>query len=186
MIWFTADTHFGHKNIIRYCNRPFGPLSIKEHDETLAANWNSVVRKNDVVYHLGDIAFLRGGSARAYRLADLVNSLNGKKYLILGNHDREKYIRKYRLDVEILGDYYNLTIQDPEIGKVLLVLCHYPFERWNKKHFGSTHLHGHCHGTLLSQGIARMDVGVDCHNYAPVSYDTIKVAFTKDLMASGM
>ncbi len=51
-IWFVSDTHFGHGNVLKYCNRPFS--STLEHDQQLIANWNSVVKENDTVYHLGD------------------------------------------------------------------------------------------------------------------------------------
>lgn len=183
MIYFCSDTHLGHFNICRYCDRPFD--TIEEHDETLVNNWNTVVDKKDTVYHLGDLAFLRGRN-KTKKLADLCNSLNGKKYLILGNHDREKQIVKAGIDFEILGHYYDLTIQDPEMGKTSVVLCHYPIERWNKKHFGSIHLHGHSHNTLKSEGVARMDVGVDAHEYFPISFEEIKIRFTQELMKAGM
>lgn len=183
MIWFCADTHFGHDNIRAYCDRPFA--SIEEHDAAIVNNWNTVVGKNDTVYHLGDLAFFRGRN-KTNKLVDLCNSLNGKKYLILGNHDRGSNLYKLGINFDILGSYYDLKIQDPEMGKVTIVLCHYPIERWNKKHFGSLHLHGHCHGTLESKGIARMDVGVDSHEYFPISFEEIKIRFTQELMKKGM
>lgn len=54
-VWFTADTHFGHRNILKHCDRPFG--SVKEMDEALIAMWNAVVGLNDDVWHLGDFAY---------------------------------------------------------------------------------------------------------------------------------
>lgn len=75
-----ADTHFNHENIIKYCNRPFS--SVKEMDEALIKNWNKVVSNKDTVFHLGDVAL----SSKDY-IASIVKRLNGRKILILGNHD---------------------------------------------------------------------------------------------------
>ena len=78
-IFFTADTHWGHRNIIRYCQRPF--VDVEEMNEALITNWNNTVGKDDIVFHLGDFAM--GGSAEWCRLLE---RLNGRIYLILGNH----------------------------------------------------------------------------------------------------
>lgn len=79
MIYFTADTHFGHENVIRFCNRPFS--SADEMDEMLIQNWNSRVKDNDTVYILGDM-FFRSANAES-----ILQRLKGKKRLIIGNHD---------------------------------------------------------------------------------------------------
>lgn len=76
-----ADTHFGHRNIIGYCNRPF--RSVEEMDETLIKNWNETVSNDDVVIHLGDFSF-----GTKERCAEIVKRLNGRKILIKGNHDK--------------------------------------------------------------------------------------------------
>ena len=78
-IWFTSDTHFGHKNIINFCERPFKDTD--EMDEFIINNWNSKINKDDIVFHLGDFAF-----ASNKRWQELICRLNGKIYLILGNH----------------------------------------------------------------------------------------------------
>ena len=78
--FFTSDTHFNHANIIRFCNRPF--KDVTQMNETLIANWNSVIDKDDTVFHLGD--FCLGGAAE---WTQVLNRLNGKIYLIMGNHD---------------------------------------------------------------------------------------------------
>ena len=84
MIYFTADMHFGHKAIIRMQNRPFE--SVEEMDRVLLQNYNSIVRKEDTVYILGDICH-----HMSIEDADaLIKKLNGKKYLIKGNHDRKE------------------------------------------------------------------------------------------------
>lgn len=81
MKFFTlSDTHFGHAKIIDYCNRPFS--SVEEMDEAMIKNWNETVSNNDTVLHLGDF-----GLGNKEYIASIVKRLNGKKILILGNHD---------------------------------------------------------------------------------------------------
>ncbi len=80
-IYVISDTHFNHKNIIDYCNRPF--KDIDEMNNTIIYNWNRIVKKDDIVYHLGD--FFLGSK---FDLKDIVDRLNGAIYLIRGNHDR--------------------------------------------------------------------------------------------------
>lgn len=80
-IFLIGDTHFMHRNIIKYCNRPF--KDVEEMTETLIKNWNSVVGKNDIVYVVGDFALC--GKAK---IIEIGNQLNGRKRLILGNHDQ--------------------------------------------------------------------------------------------------
>ena len=79
MIYFTADTHFGHENVIRFCSRPFSCAA--EMDEALIENWNSRVKGNDTVYVLGDMFF------RSVNFEEILKRLKGKKRLIVGNHD---------------------------------------------------------------------------------------------------
>jgi calcineurin-like phosphoesterase family protein len=75
--WIISDTHFGHANIIKYCGRPFKDAD--EMNNIMRAKWNAVVMPGDHVYHLGDVG---------NRLTvEFLRSLNGKKRLILGNHD---------------------------------------------------------------------------------------------------
>ncbi|MEM9701635.1 MAG: metallophosphoesterase, partial [Planctomycetota bacterium] len=81
-IFFTSDTHFGHANVIKNCDRPFADVG--EMDEALIANWNAVVGPKDVVYHLGDFAFRAKRKPREY-----LARLNGTVHLVKGNHDEE-------------------------------------------------------------------------------------------------
>jgi calcineurin-like phosphoesterase family protein len=161
-IWFTSDTHFGHKNIIKFCNRPF--KSIQEHDEILIQNWNSLVKQNDEVYHLGDFVLERREYAEK-----ILKRLNGRIRFIRGNHDKVmkgEILKRF----EWVKDYYEMKGPD----KRKIVLCHYAFEVWNKSHHGSWHLHGHSHGTLKFKDIKRLDMGVDTNNYKPYSIDQIQ------------
>lgn len=89
MIYFIADTHFYHENIIKYCNRPF--KNSKQMNEYIVNKWNSVVTKDDIVYHLGDVGF---GSTD--ELKELVGRLNGTKILIRGNHDYKRGINGWK------------------------------------------------------------------------------------------
>ena len=79
-VFVIADTHFGHANIIRYCNRPFA--SVEDMDAALIKKWNETVSNDDTVIHLGDV-----GLGRKERIGDIIGSLNGRKILIMGNHD---------------------------------------------------------------------------------------------------
>jgi len=164
MIYFTADPHFGHKNIIEYCNRPF--QSITEMDLSIINNWNSVVNSTDTVYILGDVTF------NMTILSFYIQQLNGRILIIPGNHDRW-----------VGGDLNNIksrssipVIQLPqlyEIKYLRLVLCHYQMKNWNKSHYNSIHLYGHSHGNSIPEGKS-MDVGVDCNNFTPISLDEVR------------
>jgi len=173
-IWFTSDTHFGHANIIKYCNRPF--KNCYEHDEALIANWNHVVGPQDHIYHLGDFGF----GSKGYMI-QILNRLHGLIFFVKGNHDKAVKKDEVSAYFQWMKDYYELPIQDKEMNhKHKIVLCHYAFEVWNKKHFGAWHLHGHSHGSLQSPDyMARLDVGVDVHGYTPVSYQKVKEIMTR-------
>lgn len=170
--FFTGCTHYGHAKIIQYCERPF--KSIQEHDSALIKRFNSVVSPNDQSYILGDFAFK--SKTNIHDIVEIFNSLNGKIFYIFGNHDKSlrkewNYItRKTRGKVIFLGDYAEI-----DVGKQKIILCHYAFKVWNKRHFGSWNLYSHSHGTLPDDphnlGI---DVGVDCHNYYPIEFNQVK------------
>ena len=83
MVHLRHVTHFGHTNIIRFCKRPW--KTVEEMDNALIQNWNSVVGENDIVFHLGDFAF-----APNWRWKELLVKLNGRIYLIMGNHDESR------------------------------------------------------------------------------------------------
>lgn len=164
MIHFTSDTHWGHKNIIQYSQRPF--KSVEDMNEKLIAEWNARVDQHDTVYHLGDFAFMPYDV-----LKRTARRLNGTKHLILGNHDKE--IIKNRQDLLSSGtfatiqNYYELKTEGE-----FIVLFHYGQRVWNKSHHGSIMLYGHSHGSLPPFGKS-VDVGVDCkeitEEYRPVS-----------------
>ena len=159
-IWFTSDTHFGHKNIIKYSNRPFETK--EEMDFKMIENWNKRVGRADTVYHLGDFCFMDEQSGQS-----ILNRLNGKKHLIIGNHDKAGT----RLQGwESISHYKEVSIDGQ-----FIILCHYAMRVWNKSHHGSWMLYGHSHGSLPDDPNAlSFDVGVDCHNYQPINMDEIR------------
>ncbi len=160
--WFTADTHFNHANIIKYCNRPFS--DVVEMNETIIKNWNDRVGKDDLVYHLGDFCF--GRSDAEFDM--YFRRLNGLIVFIKGNHDKLAWQNRSKFYASS-ASYREIDIKGQDI-----TLCHYAMRVWNKSHHGSWHLYGHSHGSLPDDPNARsFDVGVDCHNYAPIEFEEV-------------
>ncbi len=115
MRYFTSDTHFGHANIIKYCNRPFKDAG--EMDRFIVENWNNTVKFDDVVYHMGDVAF-----ASPERIKHIVTNLNGYKILILGNHDR-KGEKMTEYGFQEVYQKHRITLNDNTEAN----LSHYPY-----------------------------------------------------------
>lgn len=169
-LWFTSDTHYGHKNVIEYSARPYSDVG--EMDAAMIKNWNDVVRDDDTIYHLGDFSFHK--PSRTY---DILRELRGKKYLVFGNHDK-----LFRKKAEFMGHWVEVHKFGTEIkvDDQRIVLCHYAMLTWNQSHRGAWMLHGHSHGTLPeSQTARRIDVGVDPREYRPISFDEVR-----EIMAS--
>jgi calcineurin-like phosphoesterase family protein len=170
MIYFTADQHFGHTNVIRHCNRPFS--SVEEMDKALINNWNAVVNPIDEVYILGDFTMRPATVAHVY-----LTQLNGRKYFIRGNHDRFlKGFDQYKGDFEWVKDYHVLRTLGHRF-----VLFHFPILEWDQFYRGAIHCYGHVHNSALSaQRLTALsgpafNVGVDVNNYRPVSINEILV-----------
>lgn len=168
MIYFTADLHFNHQNIIKYEKRPFN--TVEEMNLTLVNRWNEVVSENDQVYILGDFTMQRSEVAHCF-----FNQLKGIKYIIRGNHDHQylNNYEQYESDFEWVKDYYCLNYKD-----IKFVLFHYPILEWDGFFKGrSIHLYGHIHGSRESVQRAKIlgktafNVGVDVNDFYPVSID---------------
>lgn len=166
LIYFTADNHFGHENVIRFCNRPFA--SADEMNEHMISAWNDRVRQNDTVFILGDMFF------RAKDVETILSRLKGKKRLIIGNHDSWlKHIdsSRYFLSVDPF-----LEVSD---GHHALTLCHYPMVTW-KHALRSYMVHGHIHNDrsadfwpLLQVREHVLNAGVDVNGYCPATFDEL-------------
>lgn len=143
-------------------------------NESIIRNWNIVVQPGDHIYHLGDLSFGKPDETK-----NILRRLNGTKYWLLGNHDKDpNSVKEF---FHWIKDYHEMDIRDEDGAKQKLILCHYPFVTWNKGHHGSWHLHGHCHGNLnhLDEKTTRYDVGVDCTSYTPISFEEIRTIMKK-------
>jgi calcineurin-like phosphoesterase family protein len=153
--WIGSDFHWGHKNIMNFCPETRARFrgDVNYMNEAMVTEWNHRVEPEDLVYLLGDVAFLPAPKAAEYMMR-----CNGTKILIEGNHDFKpvkeltfrncfKEIHKY-LDIDYDGHP--------------IVMFHYPISEWNRMHRGALHFHGHLHGGV--SGLERyraMDVGMD-------------------------
>lgn len=172
--FFTSDLHFGHKNVIKFDNRPFS--SVEEMDDTLIENWNTKVDNKDIVYILGDVSWYKDQET-----ADILHKLKGHKILIKGNHDR--------VHGQVRKQFDNVTSYDEIIldKNKHIVLCHYPILFFNRHRYGSYMFYGHVHNSLdwlriesyrreiEAEGISfnAYNVGTMVQNYEPVNFDEI-------------
>lgn len=157
-IWVISDTHFGHENIIRYCDRPFN--SADQMDLCMLQYWNETVKDGDIVYHLGDVYFGAEG-------AKILPLLKGRKRLILGNHDNGK-------DQKLTGVFQKIQAwrMFPEFG---LLLTHVPVHQdsLNVKKCPKN-IHGHIHKRSLNDDRYQC-VSVEHTNYRPIHIDELRV-----------
>jgi calcineurin-like phosphoesterase family protein len=152
-IWLTSDTHFNHANIIRYCDRPF--VDPQEMNEKLIENWNSVVKHNDHVYHLGDVYM--GDKENIHKV---LSRLNGKKRLILGNHDEVKD--------GVLVKYFEKIMVWRYFKGERLLLTHVPVHPSNLVGGeGTRNAHGHIHEKMIPDE-RYINLCVEHTNYTPV------------------
>ena len=149
-----ADTHFGHENIIRLCNRPFA--NVGEMDRVMRDSWNAVVRHDDDVIVVGDFAHRMPSD----KLRTLFDSLRGRKHLIVGNHD----------DHNTLALPWSSLPRDVaymSVDNTRVVMCHYAWRVWPGIRKGALMLHGHNHGRIPGNQQSA-DIGVDVLGFAPV------------------
>ena len=184
-IFFTSDTHYYHKSVIEYCNRPF--KSLEEMHETMINNWNKKVNKNQLVFILGDFIF----SGSSILLEELLNKLNGNKILIFGNHDIKNKLNRDSFKKYFLStyDHLEISVQDFDFKDNIqtIFLSHYPCMVWPKSGQNSFHTFGHVHTRPFNTGddkilmdyyyslkLKSYDVGVDNNNFTPISYFELK------------
>lgn len=172
-----SDPHFYHKNVIKYSNRPFA--DVDKMNATMIQNINNTVGVDDELYILGDFIF--GSPTKAVSVLSQIKCLN--IHYIFGNHDETMESEEVRRFFKSMNDYKEIRVPDKdcERGYQMICLFHYPILEWNRGHRGSWMLHGHCHGNLKYPESLKncriTDVGVDCWNYTPVSYEQLKEKF---------
>jgi calcineurin-like phosphoesterase family protein len=200
-VWFTSDTHFGHARIIELSDRKF--VDIEQHNEALVANWNSLVGIDDTVWHLGDVnlgsftesieyarrlngykLLIVGNHDRLFIDPDAKNIEKAKRY-------RDRFLPVYEevFSGVSLGDETRAA-QDviPLYNGAVVRLSHFPYgesDSHESPRFagirpmddGTILIHGHTHSTRKisrsAKGTLMIHVGVDAHNYFPVSEDEI-------------
>jgi len=168
MKYFISDTHFFHKNIIKFSNRPFD--DVEQMNNQIIHNWNAIVTKQDEVYILGD--FVVHGSGE--HANNILEQLNGVKYLIKGNH--EDYLDDPNFDTshfKWIKDYHTF-----EHNNITFVLFHYPILEWDHFYNDSIHLFGHVHHKKKEYlrkilGPRAINVGVDVNNFFPINIDRV-------------
>jgi len=152
-VFLTSDLHLDHKNIIRYCNRPF--KNVHEMNYWLIKNWNKTVRKQDIVYFLGDFALTRGNRQRVIRF---IHSLNGKKIFIRGNHDK------------LLKSYHHFILK---YKSKFFYLVHHPSDIPHNWEGWAIFGHTHNKGLFIDRKRKRINVSTEQTKYKPISINKI-------------
>ena len=167
MTYFTSDQHFGHFNIIRLSHRPF--VSADEMDEAMVAKWNAKVNAADTIYVLGDLFF------RSANVEPILKRLNGRKHLVLGNHDHS-WTGKVRL-----ADYFESvqTMKEIDVYGAPATLCHYPMLSYPQARRGYM-IYGHIHNNtgddywpLIMRRPRMLNAGVDVNGFEPVTFEEL-------------
>ncbi len=167
MIYYIADTHFGHENIIEMCNRPFS--NVYEMNSVMIDRWNKKVKGNDTVYVIGDLFF---------RCSDpelILKKLKGKKRLLIGNHDGSWMAKidasKYFVSID--------TMLETSVDNHGVTMCHYPLLTWRHK-LRTYMVHGHIHNDtssdfwpLIRDRERVLNAGADINGFEPVTLEEL-------------
>lgn len=167
MIFYIADTHFGHENIIEMCGRPFS--SVDEMNRIMIDRWNNKVKGNDTVYVIGDMFF------RCQDPESILKQLKGRKRLLIGNHDGSWMTKLDASEYFLCID----TMLESSVDNYGVTMCHYPLLTW--RHSLKTYMiHGHIHNDTSSDfwPLVRsrervLNAGVDINGFEPVILDEL-------------
>lgn len=157
-VWIWSDTHFGHVNIIKYCNRPF--KDIDDMDQTLERNWHNTVGPDDLLINCGDFTFKDTTKANA-----LIDRCPGTSLLIIGNHDYKKRNVLRPLTFDFISESETFEFEGHEF-----ILSHVP--RLIRTLGTAFNIHGHIHDKFYEDNgkISKYHscVSVEHTNYKPV------------------
>ena len=160
-IFLIGDCHFGHRNIIKYCNRPF--KDVVDMTEKLIKNWNSIVGKNDIVYVVGDFAL-----CGKQKIIEIGNRLNGHKRLILGNHDGASIATYREAGFEFVYNH-SIVLDD------FYIISHIPMVGISvNAPFANVFAHVHDDPTYKDCSCRSFCVSAERINYTPISFEDIK------------
>lgn len=179
-LWFTSDLHFGHRNVLRFCNRPWDDE--KQMGVGLIENWNSVVGDNDIVFVLGDTFWFNDSRS----IKKVLSQLKGKDiYILPGNHDDfEAYHRVDDPRIHLCADVVTCWITENGKPKREVYLQHCPAATWPHRENGAYHFFGHIHSQEgRTEGVDQdlylhwnqLDVGCDFWDYEPVELSTLEL-----------
>lgn len=177
-IWFISDTHFFHENILKFTDasgariRPQWDIgAVDEMNWEMVERWNSVVKPQDKVWHLGDVAFKT--TVKAEALANLLRKLNGHKRMLVGNHDNIKA-------PAILNNFEKIELWKgfPDEG---FTCSHIPL-RLDSLRDGTVNVHGHIHENMMDEP-GYVNVCVEVRNYTPVHLDQLATEVRKAHLA---
>ena len=185
-VFVSSDIHLNHRNIISYCSgrrrpnvangTPVSDDEIHYMNEMIISNWNNTITPEDEVFILGDVAM-----GIIEKGIPLIRRMNGKKYLVAGNHDVKlrKYVRERMFGAEDLfvwvKDYFEYSYTHNE-KRHRIIMSHFPMAHWNMQSKESIHLHGHLHSESSKKHINEykiMDVGMDGNNLVPYKLDDV-------------
>jgi calcineurin-like phosphoesterase family protein len=174
--YITSDLHWGHKNILSFCpeSRARFRGDVDYMNQAMIKEWNDLITPADTTYILGDVAFLP-----SLKAIEVMNSLNGTKILVAGNHDRKLLNDPvFRRCFSEIHDYLEITYEGTKC-----ILCHYPFAEWNGMHRGAVNFHGHLHGNTSGMEKYRSrDMGMDATGMiAILMEDAIKSALKGEI-----
>lgn len=177
-LFFTSDPHFGHTNIIKFCNRPF--KDVEEMNESIIENWNNKVGEDDDIIIGGDLFF----HSRYNKCKEILERLNGKKYLVYGNHDIKNYLPTLNSYFEEVSSGMYITTDKIGIYISHFPLLCFPERNWNL--FGHVHLTKHKYtgsdkSKLINLSPNQYDIGCDLNNYTPISYNEVAEKINKQI-----
>ena len=186
-VWFIADLHIAHKNILRHQKGRIEAMGLKDdndieaHDKYVIDMWLNTVKRGDYVYVLGDM--IMSNQATSLAILHKLKSNGCKIYLIVGNHDKstQKLTNMFEsIDLIKVVDFRKGMFPFLE-DDLTIVMSHYPMVTWHKKSYGALHLFGHVHQNAphINEGVTNGDlmlnVGLDTPlaNYSLINLETI-------------